>query len=195
MEIQQYEMESERLRFRRLRADDYALIAPILQDDQTMYAWEHGFSYDEVCDWIADMMRRYREDGCGYLAALDRQTAELVALAGPLIEHLDADKTAMGIGYIVRRDLWKQGYGTECARTCIQYAFDKLGADRVIATIRPNNIPSLRVAAACDMKVVGRLNKPYQGKDIPHIICAIDKPRPAVQADDASPADTASEAE
>ena len=40
MEIQQYEMESERLRFRRLRADDYALIAPILQDEQTMYAWE-----------------------------------------------------------------------------------------------------------------------------------------------------------
>ena len=27
MEIQHYEMESERLRFRRLRADDFALIA------------------------------------------------------------------------------------------------------------------------------------------------------------------------
>ena len=179
MEIQQYEMESERLRFRRLRADDYDLIAPILQDDQTMYAWEHGFSYDEVCDWIADMMRRYREDGCGYFVALDKQTGELVALAGPLVEHLDADETAMGIGYIVRRDLWKQGYGTECARTCIQYAFDRLGADRVIATIRPNNIPSLRVAAACDMKIAGQINKLYQGKELPHIICAIDKPRPA----------------
>ena len=58
-ELQHYEMESERLRFRRLRADDYALIAPILQDEETMYAWEHGFTYDEVCDWIADMMRRY----------------------------------------------------------------------------------------------------------------------------------------
>ena len=53
-------MESERLRFRRLQADDYALIAPILQDEQTMYAWEHGFTYDEVCDWIADMLRRYQ---------------------------------------------------------------------------------------------------------------------------------------
>ena len=104
-ELQHYEMESERLRFRRLRADDYALIAPILQDEETMYAWEHGFSYDEVCDWIADMMRRYREDGCGYFAALDKQTGELVALAGPLIEHLYADETAMGLGYIVRTTL------------------------------------------------------------------------------------------
>ena len=178
-ELQHYEMESERLRFRRLRADDYALIAPILQDEETMYAWEHGFSYDEVCDWIADMMRRYREDGCGYFAALDKQTGELVALAGPLIEHLYADETAMGLGYIVRRGLWKQGYGTECARTSIQYAFDKLGADRVIATIRPNNIGSLSVAAACGMKVVGQIVKHYRDKDMPHIVCAIDRPKPA----------------
>lgn len=177
-ELQHYEMESERLRFRRLRADDYALIAPILQDEETMYAWEHGFSYDEVCDWIADMMRRYREDGCGYFAALDKQTGELVALAGPLIEHLYADETAMGLGYIVRRGLWKQGYGTECARTSIQYAFDKLGADRVIATIRLNNIGSLSVAAACGMKVVGQIVKHYRDKDIPHIVCAIDRPKP-----------------
>ena len=80
MEIQQYEMESERLRFRRLRADDYALIAPILQDEQTMYAWEHGFTYDEVCDWIADMLRRYQQDGCGYFAALVGAVASHPAL-------------------------------------------------------------------------------------------------------------------
>ena len=84
----------------------------------------------------------------------------------------------MGLGYIVRRGLWKQGYGTECARTSIQYAFDKLGADRVIATIRPNNIGSLSVAAACGMKVVGQIVKHYRDKDMPHIVCAIDRPKP-----------------
>ena len=184
MEIQQYEMESERLRFRRLRADDYALIAPILQDEQTMYAWEHGFTYDEVCDWIAGMLCRYREDGYGYFAALDKQTDELIALAGPLTEHLYADETALGIGYIVRRDLWQQGYGTECAKACVQYAFDRLGADRVIAVIRPNNIASLSVAAACGMKVVGQTVKHYRGKDMPHIVCAIDKPHPEEEKPD-----------
>ena len=35
-EIQHYEIESDRLRFRRLRADDFGLVAPILQDVQTM---------------------------------------------------------------------------------------------------------------------------------------------------------------
>lgn len=175
MELQHYEMESERLRFRRLRADDFSLVAPILQDAETMYAWEHGFSYEEVVDWIADMLRRYHEDGCGYLAGLDRETGELIALAGPLTEHLDAETTAIGIGYIVRRDLWGQGYGTECARASLTFAFEKLGVPRALALIRPDNIASLHVAAACRMKPIGQITKQYRGKDLPHVVCAVER--------------------
>ena len=175
MEIQHYEMESERLRFRRLRADDFSLVAPILQDEQTMYAWEHGFSYEEVVDWIADMLRRYHEDGCGYFAGLDRETGALIALAGPLVERLDSETTALGLGYIVRRDLWGQGYGVECARAALAFAFDKLDVSRVLALIRPDNIASLHVAAACGMKPVGQFTKLYRGKDLPHVICALER--------------------
>ncbi|MGO5029425.1 GNAT family N-acetyltransferase [Candidatus Agathobaculum pullicola] len=174
MEFQHYEMESKRLRFRRLRANDFSLVAPLLQDKQTMYAWEHGFSYEEVIDWIADMLRRYREDQCGYFAGIDRETGALVALAGPLVERLDADTTALGLGYIVRRDLWRQGYGVECARTALTFAFEKLGASRVLALIRPDNIASLHVAAACGMKPVGRFTRAYRGKKLPHVICAVE---------------------
>ena len=193
MEIQHYEMESERLRFRRLRADDFALIAPILQDAQTMYAWEHGFSYEEVVDWIADMLRRYHEDGCGYLAGLDRETGELFALAGPLVEHLDAETSAIGVGYIVRRDLWGQGYGTECARTALTFAFEKLNVPRALALIRPDNIASLHVAAACGMKPIGQLTKQYRGKELPHVVCAVDREKffETLSAASAEPDETA----
>lgn len=181
MEFQHYEMESAHLRFRRLRADDYSLVAPILRDEQTMYAWDHGFSYEEVIDWIADMLRRYREDNCGYFAGIDRETGELAALAGPLVEHLDTETTAIGLGYIVRRDLWGQGLGTECARASLAFAFDKLNAPRVLALIRPENIASLHVAATCGMQPVGQMTKRYQGKDLPHIVCMLE--RDAMQAD------------
>lgn len=189
MEIQHYEMESERLRFRRLRADDFSLVAPILQDAETMYAWEHGFSYEEVVDWIADMLRRYHEDGCGYFAGLDRESGSLVALAGPLVEHLDAETTALGLGYIVRRDLWGQGYGVECAHASLTFAFEKLDAPRVLALIRPDNIASLHVAAACGMKPIGQLTKQYRGKDLPHVVCAVERAA-FFAAADAAPAQT-----
>lgn len=188
MELQHYEMESTRLRFRRLRADDFALVAPILQDEETMYAWGHAFTYEEVVDWIADMLRRYREDGCGYFAGLDRETGELVALAGPLVEHLDESETAIGLGYIVRRSHWGQGYGTECARAAIDFAFDKLNTPRVLALIRPDNLPSLHTAAACGMQPVGQMVKHYQGKDLPHVICALERPTSDEPATDTVPA-------
>nr|WP_297176425.1 GNAT family N-acetyltransferase [uncultured Agathobaculum sp.] len=184
MELQHYEMTSERLRFRRLRADDFALVSPILQDAQTMYAWEHPFSYEEVIDWIADMLRRYHEDGCGYFAGLDRETGELVALAGPLAERLSDGETAIGLGCIVRRSHWGQGYGAECARAAIAFAFEKLDAPRVLALIRPDNLPSLRAAAACGMQPVGQMVKRYQGKDMPHVVCELQRPVPASDTPD-----------
>ena len=188
MEIQHYEMTSERLRFRRLRADDFALVSPILQDAQTMYAWEHPFTYEEVVNWISDMLRRYQEDGCGYFAGLDRETGELIALAGPLSEQVGENETAIGLGYIVRRSHWGQGYGTECARASIEFAFDKLDVPRVHALIRPNNLPSLHIAAACGMQPIGQMVKHYQGKDMPHIVCALERSMPTV-ADECSASD------
>ena len=189
MEFEHYEMESARLRFRRLRADDFALVAPILQDEDTMYAWGHAFTYEEVVDWIADMLRRYREDGCGYFAGLDRETGELVALAGPLVERLDDTETGIGLGCIVRRSHWKEGYGAECVQAAIDFAFDKLNAPRVLALIQPDNLPSLHAAAACGMQPVGQMVKHYQGKDLPHVICALERPTADAPMSDADPAE------
>ncbi len=171
-----FEMQSNRLCFRRLRADDFSLVAPILQDAETMYAWEHGFSHDEVIDWIADMLRRYHEDGFGYFAALDRQTGELIALAGPLAEQLDDGQAALGLGCIVRRDLWQQGYGTECIQAMLRYAFERLNAAQVSALIRPNNTASLLLARKCGLKPIGQTVKHYHGSDMPHLILAIERP-------------------
>lgn len=189
-------MESPRLRFRRLRATDYPLVAPILQDPETMYAWGHGFSYNEVCDWIANMLQRYREEGYGYFAGIHRDTGELIALAGPLSEPVgelgeetadgeepgeeesdgEEPESVVGIGYIVRRDYWRKNYGMESARAALEYAFDVLNASRVVALIQPTNIPSLHIAADLGMKPIAMIQKEYQGREIPHVVCAVDLP-------------------
>ena len=174
-DIPHWIMQTERLRFRRLRADDFVLIAPILQDEQIMYAWEHGFDYNEVCDWLADELRRYREDGCGHCAGFDRQTGELVALAGALVEQLP-EGPAYGVAYIVDRRHWGKGYGVECATASLRRAFLELGADRAVAVIRPENRPSRRVAEACGMKPAGEFIRHYRGKDMPHIIYELRRP-------------------
>ena len=41
-------LETERLRLRRLRPDDFGNLCLILQDAEAMYAYEHAFSDAEV---------------------------------------------------------------------------------------------------------------------------------------------------
>ncbi len=49
------------------------------------------------------------------------------------------------------RSAWGQGYATEAATAVLNYAFQTLGLDRVIADINPHNAASLRVAEKLGM--------------------------------------------
>ena len=52
-----------------------------------MAAWDRPYDRSDTLDFIADMLRRYRTDGIGYVAAFEKQTDELVALCGLLAEQ------------------------------------------------------------------------------------------------------------
>ena len=67
------------------------------------------------------------------------------------------------------------GYATEGARASLAYAFERLGAERVIAEIRPENEASRHVAERLGMKTAGSFIKHYRGKEMPHLIYAVSK--------------------
>ena len=141
----------------------------ILQDEQTMYAWEHGFTDDEVREWVKKNIFRYETDGFSYFAVLRHDTGELIGVMGPLMEEVEGSRH-IGIGYILRRDCWHCGYAAEGAAACLNHAFEALNAERVIAQIRPENTASRRVAERLGMTVTGQFVKTYRGKEMPHLI-------------------------
>lgn len=164
--------QSARLDFRKLAEGDFAALCAILQDERTMYAWEHGFTAEEVHAWVDKNLHRYETDGFSYFAAIRRDTGELIGVMGPLMEEVE-DTRHIGIAYILRRDCWHCGYAAEGAAACQQYAFEELHAEQVIAQIRPENTASRRVAERLGMTVTGQFVKTYRGKDMPHLIYAI----------------------
>ena len=52
----------------------------------------------------------------------------------------------LGVGWLLARPRWGQGFATEAGRAAIDYAFGVLGAEKVISLIRPENHLSVRVA-------------------------------------------------
>lgn len=60
------------------------------------------------------------------------------------------------IGYVLRRDSWGLGYGTEAARLLIRFGFSSLGLHRIEATCDPENSASRRILEKCHMILEGR---------------------------------------
>ncbi|WP_412125385.1 GNAT family N-acetyltransferase [Phocaeicola vulgatus] len=77
---------------------------------------------------------------------------------------------AVELGYILDNAYWHNGYGTEAARACLEYAFGELAQKTVCCSIRPENGASIRVAERLGMTLCGSHTVIYNEKEMPHLI-------------------------
>lgn len=138
-------LETERLQLRHFAPGDIAALEAVLGDPIAMQWYSAPFDHDGVTAWIERNINRYQHEGHGLWAMILKSSGELIGDCGCVMQEVEG-KQAIEIAYHVRRDLWGNGYATEAARACIEFAFNKLGAQRVISMIRPGNVNSRRVA-------------------------------------------------
>lgn len=162
-------MQSDRLNYRKVTKNDFNNLRNILQDIEVMYAWEHAFTDDEVDKWIEKNLERYKNDGYSYFAVIEKRTNNFIGVAGPLVEIIN-DVKHTGIAYILDKNYWGKGYGFESAESSMNYAFNSLNVEKVIAEIRPNNLPSRKIAEKLNMKIEHEYIKHYNGVDMVHLI-------------------------
>lgn len=165
-------LETERLLLRELTAEDRPALCDILQDPEVMYAYAHAFSDREVTEWLHNQLTRYHRDGFGLWAAVRKTDGAMIGQCGLTWQQWDG-RRVLEVGYLFRRSTWHQGYATEAARACRDYAFSVLGGEEVFSIIRDNNLPSRRVAERNGMAVRGSLVKHYHGLDMPHLVYSV----------------------
>jgi ribosomal-protein-alanine N-acetyltransferase len=93
---------------------------------------------------------------------------ELIGDCGLIVQQVEGD-SLYEIGYHLRRDFWGRGFATEAAIACRNWAFAHLKTDRLISLIRPENLPSIRVAERVGMTVW----KEVSWRGLPHYIYSI----------------------
>ena len=145
-------LETPRLTLREFVPEDAVALSLVLSDPETMRFYPAPFDRAGVDDWIDRNRRRYASDGVGLWAMVLKSTGELIGDCGIMKQEVDGEPW-YEIGYHLRREFWGQGLATEAAQACKAWGFDHLTVDRMISLIRPENLPSRRVAERNGMTV------------------------------------------
>lgn len=134
-------LATKRLYLREMEPSDFESLCKILQDEDTMLAYEGAFSDNEVHEWLDRQIARYKKWNFGLWAVVLKETNEIIGQCGLTMQPWK-ESEVLEIGYLFERANWHLGYATEAARACKKYAFEMLNATEVCSIIRDTNIAS-----------------------------------------------------
>lgn len=96
-------LETERLYLREIVQDDFNALSKILQDEETMYAYNGAFSDTETQEWLDKQISRYHKYGFGLWAVILKETNDMIGQCGLTIQQWK-DSEILEIGYLLQKE-------------------------------------------------------------------------------------------
>ena len=138
-------LETERLLLREITHDDFADLHAFWSDAEAMRYFPRTLDEEAMRAWIERNLKRYEQYGYGLWAVILKETHVFTGDCGLMWQDVDGVEE-LEVGYHFNKAFWGRGLATEAARGCMEYARTQLGRERIISLIRPENLPSRRVA-------------------------------------------------
>jgi [ribosomal protein S5]-alanine N-acetyltransferase len=106
---------------------------------------------EQARHWIERQLWRYENNKFGHHALIHRKTKEFIGQAGLLSQEIKGE-AEIEIAYHIMPEYWGNGYATEAAMKCRDYAFEKDVCNSLISVIDIQNLASQKVAEKIGMK-------------------------------------------
>jgi ribosomal-protein-alanine N-acetyltransferase len=148
------ELFTARLWLRPFQPDDLNALTQLYGDAEVMKYIGNGQprTRAETEALLAQMIRQWEQHGFGRWAMILQATGELIGRCGLSFLHQAEE---VELGYLLARAYWGQGLATEASRACVQFGFEALKLDRIVAVARPENRASARVMEKIGMVFQG----------------------------------------
>lgn len=139
--------ETERLLLRQSHYDHLSALIALDSDPEVMRFVREPITDDNRQERLVSMIGKLDQDfgpGLGFWSVFDKAAPERF-LGSVLLITLEGNPE-VEIGWRFTREAWGRGYATEAARVVLDYGFDTLELDPIVAVIKPGNHASMAVA-------------------------------------------------
>ncbi len=139
--------ESARLKFRKLEQNDFDTWLRFHQNPEANQFWK-GIPQDplKACQhWFKKAFHRYENNLGGMNVLIEKDTQQFIGQCGLLVQTVD-DVEELEIGYSILPKFWRNGYATEAAQKCKEFARENKYATSLISIIQVDNLGSQKVA-------------------------------------------------
>ncbi len=146
-------LETERLILRTFTQDDLSAVHSYAScPENILYMVWGPNSQEDTQAFIRMAISKANETPCTnyQYAAVIKDTGKLIGACNLLLSGDEAET-----GWILHRDFWKQGYGTEMGKAMLRLGFDELPLHRIIAHCDAENCGSYRVMEKIGMRREG----------------------------------------
>jgi len=150
-------LKTARLILRPAKISDAEALLPAFKDSETMRYWAHLpiKSLAEMKEIIArNLPPQNREQGS---FAITRDGGPAIGVVNFYAER----ESTSGLGYILDKDHWGQGYVAEAVAAAVDHGFATLRLHRIWLEIDPRNQGSVRVAEKVGFTLEGHFRKSF----------------------------------
>lgn len=149
-----------RVLLRGWQADDAPLLWEAIEESRARIgqwmSWVEGHDSPAVSvDYCRKMAELWAQGGGFALGIWHRESGRLLGASG--LHNADWDVPSAEIGYWLREGAVGHGYAEEAVRLQLDFAFDRLGMNRVALTCDPENARSRRIPEAIGFTLEGHL--------------------------------------
>lgn len=158
-------LRTRRLLLRPWKKRDRAPFAALNADPRVMEFFPRTLTRKESDGLIVRIEEHVRERGFGLWAVEVRGGPAFIGFVGLWTPSFEAHFTpCVEIGWRLAFDAWGKGYATEAARAALDFGFEELGLDEIVAFTVTGNLRSRRV-----MEKLGMRHDPRDDFDHPRI--------------------------